>query len=194
MAPWSTASCQCSTAICRPAVEFNAKATSPAANTSDAEVRISAPTTMRESARSSPAVAARHRKRGGRRSGCQDQRAVRMTLSFGDDESTVRVDALHSRIHSVDAALGVPLFRMQGDVVGVAPQELLAQRRPCIGNRRVGGEDTHGRLGPVPAEGLRGTYTSRSAADDDDLGPAHLPVIPGTSCAYAVPNICPAYY
>ena len=71
----------------------------------------------------------------------------------------------------VQVPLGEPRRRMHAHVIGVAPQELLAQWRSLVGLVGVSGQDAHRDIGALLAEG-RGADSS-AAADHDQSGLGH---------------------
>ncbi len=95
------------------------------------------------------------------------QRGVRVTLFVDDDGPGSKIDVRDPCAHELDAMLGIPLLRMQRDVVCVSAEELLAQRRPRVRRVLVHGENPDGRLGVAAPEGLCGPDAGRPAADDD---------------------------
>jgi len=76
-------------------------------------------------------------------------------------------------VRGVMALSVVPLPGVQRHVLGFAAQKVLTQRRPCVGQRGIRGEDLYGQLAVVGAKRFGGTDTGGSAADDDQSGLSH---------------------
>ena len=102
-----------------------------------------------------------------------------MPFAVDDDDTVRRVDSVHLHApHEFDLAVGEPRQRVQGHIVGVAPQKILAEQRAFVRNRGVCADETHRQSDVVLAERFGGAQAGRSAADDDEPWFGHRGRIP----------------
>lgn len=137
--------------------------------------RVAEPVRPLEGPQQQRSLTARHRRRRRPRARRDHQPSVRVGAARGGHLSRGRVDAGDLADPDVDVALGEPVGLLQTRVggLGLTAQELLAQRRPLVGQCGVVGQHGDRGVGVVLSERRRRAQSGGAASDDEEARRLH---------------------